>query len=104
MDDSHRRQYDAFLKMRYREAVPTKEPAVYLHFVDEQSSFATAPLVLLHTDDVLEALTPSSDLVVGLLEQMRRYDCTRQAIVGMVFDKRTVLSEVVRCDSSVWTG
>ena len=77
-------------------ARPTEEPCVHLQFHAEAMPH-DAPLLRLTRDDVLEALDPDAELVRWLLEQMRTYDCAHQRIVALVFDRRTVLSEVLRC-------
>ena len=71
----------------------------YLQFYDPQRPLAAdAPLLALGQDDILDALDPDgSELVRWLLEQLRTYDCDRQRIVGLIFDRATVLSEVLRC-------
>jgi hypothetical protein len=56
-----------------------------------------ASLVRFTKENVLSEMDKESDLVKWLLEQMCTYDCTCQRIVGLVFDKKTVLSEVLRC-------
>jgi hypothetical protein len=60
-----------------------------------------APLLAMDREDVLEAMDSDSRLVSWLLEQMRTYDCRTQRIVALVFDKRTVLSEVLRVPSDL---
>lgn len=102
--EGHRRQLHAFLALHAHKAGPTEEPVAHLHFLPEPAYAGAeralpapdAPLVSLTRDDVLEALDPQSDLVRGLLTQMSTYDCTRQRIVGLVFDTSTVLAEVLR--------
>jgi hypothetical protein len=95
--DHERRLFDCFLAMHAHKAGPTEHPVAHLHFRDEAQGIPhDAPLIALARDDVLDALDKNAPLVIGLLEQMRTYDCTRQRIVGLVFDKRTVFAEVLR--------
>ena len=62
-------------------------------------------LIAFTRDDIVEALDAnSSQLVRGLLEQMRTYDCTRERIVGLIFDKQTVLSDVLRTSEEDMRG
>lgn len=103
MQDSHREAHDAFLTLRHKEAKPTPFPSVHLLFATNSNvSIATGEILILDVEDVLSELDKDSPLVVSLLEQMRNYDCRRQAVLGIVFDRKTVLSEVVRCDPSDW--
>jgi hypothetical protein len=93
--ERQRKIFNTFLALNAHHAVPTEEPVVHLQFYDGRCD--SQELLALTRDDVLEALDPSSELVRWLLEQMRTYDCLRQRIVALVFDKKTVLSEVLRC-------
>lgn len=58
------------------------------------------PLLSFDREDVLDALDKESPLVQGLLQQISTYDCTRERIVGLIFDRQTVLAEVLRCPRS----
>lgn len=99
--DEQRRTFHAFLAMHAHKATATEEPRAHLAFVDKSGSVPhDAYLLSLDRDDVVEALDTQSELVRWLLEQMRTYDCYTQRIVGLVFDKRTVLSEVLRCSNA----
>jgi hypothetical protein len=89
---AERRAFHVFLSMHAHEARPTEDPVVHLKWHGKED----APFLALDRDDVLDALDPSAELVRWLLEQMRTYDCTKQRIVGLVFDRQTVLSEVLR--------
>lgn len=93
--DERRGTFRAFLALHAHKAPQgTEEPVAHLQF---HPVALEAPLLALTRDDVLDALDASSELVRWLLEQMRTYDCRTQRIVGLVFDERTVLSEVLRC-------
>ena len=92
--DEKRCRFQAFLALHAHEATPTDEPRAHLAFV--QTDGTTSPLLSLDRDDVLDAVDPdNSELARWLLNQMRTYDCRTQRIVGLVFDRRTVLSEVL---------
>lgn len=93
--ERERRIYEAFVTMHQRQAVPTEEPCVYLQWHRETMD-PGAPLVRLGVADVLDALDKDAELVRHLLHQMHTYDCRTQRIVGLVFDKRTVLSDVLK--------
>lgn len=94
--ERERKLFHAFLSLHAHKAAPTEEPVAHVQFHSDALSPAD-PLLAMTRDDVLEALDPASELVRWLLEQMRTYDCTRQRIVALIFDERTVLSEVLRC-------
>ena len=94
--EEQRRRFRGFLELHAHKAVTTEEPVAHLQFASDTMAL-DAPLLQLTREDVLEALDPEgSELVRWLLEQMRTYDCTRERIVGLVFDEKTVLSEVLR--------
>ena len=94
--EEQRKRFQSFLALHAHKAVPTEEPVAHMQFVSDTMPL-DAPLLQLTKEDVLEALdAEGSELVRWLLEQMRTYDCTCERVVGLVFDKRTVLSEVLR--------
>ena len=93
--DEKRAFFKIFLTLHAHKARATDEPMAHLLWKNEAAD-PHAPLWRLTRDEVLEALDPKTDLVCRLLEQMRTYHCTRQRIVGCVFDEGTVLSEVLR--------
>lgn len=88
--------YHTFMALHAHKARPTEEPVAHLQWHRGDCMPLDAPLWRLTRDEVVDALDPSSELVRWLLEQMRTYDCTQQCIVGLVFDARTVLSDVLR--------
>ena len=107
--ETERRAFEAFLAMHAHKAEPTSEPVAHLHFLRDRANPSVPhdePLLALTREDVLECdlLDKSSTLVQWLLEQMRTYACHRQRIVGLVFDSRTVLSEVLICASDLRIG
>ena len=93
--EDQRRVFSTFLTMNASRAHPTEEPCVHLQFHAEAMPH-DAPLLRLTRDDVLDALDPDAELVRWLLEQMRTYTCTRQCIVGLVFDRQRVMTYVLR--------
>lgn len=98
--EEKRKLFHTFLTLHAHKVGPTDEPVAHLHFCPEGTHLLPGPvdpLIALSQDDILDALDPESELVRWLLEQLRTYDCTRQRIVGLVFDRQTVLSEVLRC-------
>lgn len=94
--DEKRRAYSAFMTLRASGVKPTEEPVAHLQFYDEKmSSHMSGSLVSFTRENVLEEFDVESDLVRWLLNQMSTYEPTRQCIVGLVFDKSTILSDVL---------
>ena len=94
--DDHRRQFHRFLALHVHKAPPTETPVAYLQFASADTG-PRACLIKFDREQVMAELDCEAELVRWLLHQMSTYDCTTQRIVGLVFDKRTVLSEVLRC-------
>ena len=92
--EQQRRALQTFLSLHAQKAEVTREPCVYLYHYSEDMPYDLA-LLRLSRDDVVGYLDTESELVRWTLEQMRTYDCTRQCIVGLIFDKSTVLTEVL---------
>lgn len=103
MDDARRREFAAFLALHGASAAPTDEPVAHLHFAAGGALPPGGALVALTRANVLEALDPDAELVRWLLHQMATYDCRTQRIVGLAWDRRTVLSDVLRMPSE-WHG
>ena len=94
--DGMRGAYSAFMTVRAAGVACTEEPIAHLQFYDPaHSSHMSAPLVAFTRDDVVEEFDADSELVRWLLNQMSTYEPTRQCIVGLVFDAKTVLSDVL---------
>lgn len=98
MNEDHHRLLEQALALHAGKARPTEEPRAHLLFASDKNLLDPhAAWILLSREHVLSTLDTTSPLVQRLLEQMRTYDCRKQRIVGCVFDRRTVLSEVLRC-------
>lgn len=97
--DREQRCFKVFLSLHASKARPTEEPVAYLQFYKEYLP-ADTPLIKFTIQDVLECdeLDHSSELVRFLLHQMSTYDSRTQRIVGLVFDSKTVLSDVLRTE------
>lgn len=94
--EEERRAYSAFMTLRASGVRPTEEPVAHLQFYDAAtSSHMSGPLVAFTRDNVMEEFDVESDLVRWLLNQMSTYEPTRQCIVGLVFDRSTILSDVL---------
>lgn len=94
--ERERQLFHRFLSMHAHKATSTNEPTVHIQFYTENLAY-NSPLLLMDSDDICTELDPTSDLVRWLLQQLGTYDCTKQRIVALIFDRRTVLSEVLRC-------
>ena len=94
--EERRRAYNAFMTLRAKGVFVTEEPVAHLQFYDSvHSSHMSSPLVAFTRDNVVEEFDRDSELVRWLLNQMSTYEPTRQCIVGLVFDKTTILSDVL---------
>lgn len=94
--EDQRRAYSAFMTLRSSDVRPTEEPVAHLQFYDEKnSSHMSGSLVAFTRENVVEEFDVESELVRWLLNQMSTYEPTRQCIVGLVFDKTTILSDVL---------
>lgn len=94
--EEQRRAHSAFMTLRSSGVRPTEEPVAHLQFYDDKnSSHMSAPLVAFTRENVVEEFDVESELVRWLLNQMSTYEPTRQCIVGLVFDKSTILSDVL---------
>lgn len=97
--EEQRRVFSAFLVLNAPRATATEEPVVHMMFSPDNLH---GPIYRLTRDDVLQEcdegrLDRDSELVRWLLNQMTTYDCRRQRILALRFDRSTVLSEVLRC-------
>ena len=101
--DPQRRAFRTFLALHAAKARPTEAPVVHLQFCGADGALppADAPLVALTREEVLEELDAESELVRWLLRQVSTYDCRRQRVIALVFDRRTVLSEVLHDPSEL---
>lgn len=93
--EEQRKVYQSFLTMHAHKGGCTEEPTAHVLFY-RGSVPAAAPLVTLSRDDVADAMNKDAELVRWLLKQMSTYDCRKEKIVALVFDKDTVLSDVMR--------
>tara|TARA_B110001450_G_scaffold61192_1_gene57977 strand:+ start:983 stop:1285 length:303 start_codon:yes stop_codon:yes gene_type:complete len=94
MDEASRqRAYRTFLTMEAGKADVTAWPCAYVKRHGDD-----APLLKMEEDDLIGALdteTPSPS-VRWLMHQLKTYDCTKQRLLVLVFDRATVLSDVLR--------
>lgn len=97
--DEKRREFAKYLVSNAHKARCTLQPTAHLHFYDPIAGNPnpTIPLVAMSKEDVLSCplLNRESELVRWLLHQMTTYDCHRQKIVALAFDRDVVLSEVL---------
>lgn len=94
--DDRRRAYSAFMTLRAKDVACTEDPVAHLQFYDPvHSSHMSSPLVAFTRENVVDEFDAESDLVRWLLNQMSTYQPTRQCIVGLVFDSKIILSDVL---------
>ena len=95
--DAKRKIYENFLSLNAHKACVTDTPQVHVMFYQPDRVISPLhPLVLMSVDDVMQELDKDAELVRWLLNQMATYDCRKQRIVALIFDRRTVLSDVLR--------
>lgn len=70
----------------------TEVPTAYLYLRHRSNA---PSLLALSIEEVRKELDTNSLLVRELLRQLTTYDCTRQRVLGIVFDARTVRSYVL---------
>ena len=93
--DEQRKLFQQFLSMNAHKAKPTDRPVAQVCFYRQGTMTHNQPLLAMEPDDILSDLNAESELVRWLLWQLSTYDCTRQRVVGLIFDKDIVLSEVM---------
>ena len=91
--ERERKIWDAFRIQHAKKADATDTPIVHAQFWSE-TLHANDPLLQMDEEDILSELDTSSTLVQWLLNQLKTYDCRRQKIVALIFDKKTVISDV----------
>lgn len=92
--ERERKIYETFLSMAAKRAPCPRERLCYLQFYDGHLS-AETPLVAMSAQDVLDCLSPEDVTVRWLLNQMRTFDPHTQKVVGLVFDRARVVSDVL---------
>lgn len=89
-----RQIFQTFLKLNVDKANVCEECVAHMQFYKEGLLSTNDPLLLMDQDDIVDELDVSSDSVRWLLHQLTTFDSTRQKIVGLIFDRSTVLSDV----------
>lgn len=92
--EEQRKIFHTFLKLNAKKASCTDKPVAHLQFYSEHLD-PNAPLLQMDQEDILEELDKESSPVRWLLNQLVTYDCTKQKIVGLIFDRQTVISDVL---------
>ena len=85
------------MALHARKAPCTREPVAHVHFYRGAAAH-DEPLVAMTIDDVRDALDATAELPSWLLRQLHTYDCERERVVALIFDRRTVLSDVMRAE------
>lgn len=70
------------------------ERVVYAQFYRGGLPSDSEPLLVMDQQDILDDLDSESPLVRWLLEQLRTYHPTKQKILALIFDDKTVMSDV----------
>ena len=92
--ERERKAFDAFVRLHANKATATDTPVAHMQFWREDFRSASDPLLAMDVEDVLSELDRDSESVRWLLRQLHTYDCSRQKIVGLIFNKHTVVSDV----------
>lgn len=95
MRDEDYRLLNSFVSLHGHQAHPTEEPVAYLQFAESYRG-GDSGLIIFQKEDIPHELNVESELVRWLLKQLNTYDCRSQRIIGLIFDRDTVLSEVLR--------
>lgn len=94
--EKQRQIYSNFMCLNAHKAACTEVPTAHVMFYKDGGVISPLqPLISMTIDDVLEELDRESELVRWLLNQMSTYDPRKQKIVALVFDRQTVLSDVL---------
>lgn len=95
--DEYRKIYRNFLSLNAQKAAVTETPVAHVMFYRKGTTMSPAqPLIAMSKEDLLKELDSESELVRWLMHQMCTYDCYKQRIVALIFDSKTVLSDVLR--------
>ena len=96
MDEEKRREFTAFLSTQTSKCKPTGgERRAFLCLVKEQGP----SLLSLSAEDIEDVMDKEELLPRELLRQLHTYDPYEQKIIGMVWDRKTVYSEVLWQDA-----
>ena len=91
MIEEYQRALRNFLYRHAKDVIPTREPRAHLQFFHNPEQ----GIISFSREDLLNELDSSSPLVNKLLSQISSYNCEKERIVGLIFNKREVLSEVL---------
>lgn len=91
--------YKLFLLHHARRARPEPDRAVYACFYNPKCAMHEQTLVVMRQDDLVDALNVESELVRWLCKQFNTYDTKTQRILALIFDRDTVLSDVLRVEA-----
>ena len=54
------------------------------------------PLVMYTLEDIVAAFDTESTLIHWVIQQIQTYDVDTQSVVGLIFDRSTILTHVIR--------
>ena len=97
--EKERKTFRAFMDL-YSKQAPFSEDGsrrATLMFAEEDGSLSrSSPLISFTLEDALEVLDKESELVRWLLNQINTHDPYTEKVVGLIFNPKTVLSEVMK--------
>lgn len=89
--EDHRRRFYALMSL-YVPRLQTNHDKRCVHVLFD----GALPWVCINEEDIGTALDLESELVRQLMRQVTTYEFLSESVVGMIVDRRIVLSEVVR--------
>lgn len=96
--EEYRKTFRNFLALHALKGGATNTPSVHVAFHTAGGPCnPAAPLLLMTEEELPDVVDFDCELVRWLLHQLRTYDCRTQKIIALVFDRKTVMSDVLRC-------
>lgn len=92
--EKERAIFRTFLPLYADKASCPRRRVCYLQFFEE-GLCKEAPLIEMGVQDVLDCLSPDDVTVRWLLNQMRTFDPYSQKVIGLVFERKRVVSDVL---------
>ncbi len=93
--DNNQELFKVFLTMHNKKAKTTKEPIAYLVH-KEDCLKAETPLVAWKEHHLVNYFDHDSKQFQWLMKQLKTYDYENEVILGMFYDKKSVISEVLK--------
>lgn len=86
--------YHTYMKTHPPCPVVTATPLAHLCMYD--GTLQDSQLIAFSVENIKQEFDNESPLVVNLLKQLTTYDCTKQYITGIAFDKKIVITDVFK--------